>query len=230
MESSIPNYQINRVETSFSAVDGNGDIKDTGFHTSQDHYHLGSYDHIYQGVTERIPANFSWCTLNRSVGVISLMKDFRDVSTALNTSGNIQDLRILSLYCVFAFSSTSVVDRSVTKYMGHAIHDSVMKDLLPITAKSRPRIFNNISDWCDTLIACSTSWIEVTNQCINILDLARQSDDVDDLVAASCLFRLAPRLVNSYVENVCEDTFVHMYLDGLLDGIFATEPLLKQEW
>jgi hypothetical protein len=40
----------------------------------------------------------------------------------------------------------------------------------------------------------------------------------------------APRLARLPIDNSCEDTFVHTYLDCIIDQVFSSEPLFRQSW
>ncbi|ORX61984.1 hypothetical protein DM01DRAFT_1069722 [Hesseltinella vesiculosa] len=43
------------------------------------------------------------------------------------------------------------------------------------------------------------------------------------------MFQPSTRLIHNS-EGLCEDAFAHRYLDGLLDGIFATSSLVETQW
>ncbi|CAO3599446.1 unnamed protein product [Absidia cylindrospora] len=89
---------------------------------------------------------------------------------------------------------------------------------------------NKIATWANSLAFESLDWTNTTKKCIKILNEGELSEDPHDLLAASVLFNCAPRLAKRIIDEPSEDTFVHVYLDAILDGIFSTEPLLKQEW
>ncbi|ORX48490.1 hypothetical protein DM01DRAFT_1348133 [Hesseltinella vesiculosa] len=100
----------------------------------------------------------------------------------------------------------------------------------PIIQQEHPQLSIDLSIWANTLARLPMSWTEITTQCLNILNESKRNNNDNDFVAASCMFQLPPRLTKGFDDNMCEDSFVHMYLDGLLDGIFSTEVSLKQDW
>ncbi|CAO3588423.1 unnamed protein product [Absidia cylindrospora] len=77
-----------------------------------------------------------------------------------------------------------------------------------------------------------SDWVVYVQRCdIAVWEFKPATANVD-VFGISCVFRIihAPRLVKRMADDVSEGTFVHLYLDGILDGVFSTEPMLHQEW
>ncbi|ORX52354.1 hypothetical protein DM01DRAFT_315853 [Hesseltinella vesiculosa] len=193
---------------------------------SDDHHPLRKYNYTFEDVVEW-EYEHPW-QINHPFDVMEHLKQFHLSSLDLNSKGNIQDMRILSLYSIFAFSED--IQKSVTRYMGQKVHEAVMADLDSIMQKMTMPPTNNVIMWSNELMLCRPVWLQVAQMCTDFLAKGRDSTNADDFIAATCMLQLATRLTKSYPDELCEDSFVHRHLDGLLDTIFAAEPRLKQEW
>ncbi|KAG0162121.1 hypothetical protein DFQ28_001118, partial [Apophysomyces sp. BC1034] len=198
---------------------------DTSF-TSDDYHASRKYLYTFEDIKPWHDDDTPWVV--SGLDVTEELRSFRETSVLLNSGqGNLKDSRILSLYSIFPLSID--IQSSVSKYMGQMKHDLLCSQLLDLINKLAITTSNNLLIWTNSLTNETRSWTEVTKKCINILNEAERSEDSFDLIAATVIFNLAPRLTRTTVDDPCEDTFIHLYLDNLLDIIFSTEPILQQE-
>ncbi|KAF7726047.1 hypothetical protein EC973_009112 [Apophysomyces ossiformis] len=99
---------------------------------------------------------------------------------------------------------------SVTKYIGH--HDRVKKDLSIVTS-GLPALSTYLLVWSHTLSMFEGNWKSLKSKCSD-------SDLIQEPKEAEKWIRL----------HFVEDSFVHLYLDGLLDDIFSTDDIFFQAW
>ncbi|CAO3597735.1 unnamed protein product [Absidia cylindrospora] len=145
-----------------------------------------------------------------------------------DTHESLQDFRILSLYFILPLSLDT--QSSVSRYMGDTKHELLSSELLPVTNNMAISPSNNVLSWANSLTYDCRDWTTTTKKCIIILNEANSSEEPLDLLAASILFNCAPRLAKRMIGDPSKDTFVHFYLDGILDDVFSSKPRLQQEW
>ncbi|KAF7720725.1 hypothetical protein EC973_006240 [Apophysomyces ossiformis] len=162
--------------------------------------------------------------------VISDLRDVWSESIKGASSGDLSDLRILVLHFIFPFAADKT--RSVTKYMDHHQHQAIVDSLKPLMNTELPALDKEIFLWANDLAAKEyTSPMEVKRACADVLSVAREKDDITFL-AASTMFNWLPRLPFTPPSDppTVEDTFVHDYLDAILNDIFGSDPIFVQEW
>ncbi|CAO3597877.1 unnamed protein product [Absidia cylindrospora] len=67
-------------------------------------------------------------------------------------------------------------------------------------------------------------------KCFDILIKAHEKGDPTDILATNILYNLAPRVARKRDTYLIEDTFMHLYLDSLLEELFSTDDVFYQSW
>ncbi|CDH51066.1 hypothetical protein RO3G_15572 [Lichtheimia corymbifera JMRC:FSU:9682] len=188
-----------------------------------DTYHVSCNNlHLYDSI-EPWPS----CTTNWMIGdfdVISELKTFWEVSSHLaTTQGNISDIRILALHRIFPFLINQ--KESITMYIDH--HDDILNELKLLTSGC-PSISSDLILWCHSLTTTTDKWAIMKKKCLDIMNMAYEKGDDTDILATNILFNIAPRIARKRDTYLIEDTFIHLYLDSLLDDMFSTEEIFYQ--
>ncbi|CAO3593726.1 unnamed protein product [Absidia cylindrospora] len=155
--------------------------------------------------------------------VLDGLNSFYETSKYLaNEKGNINDIRILALHMIFPFMLNQ--DESITKYLDH--HAEINDDMASVSMPTRSV---DLSLWCDSLTDGNDTFVGMKKKCFGIMEEAYKKGDATGILATNILFNLAPRVVqvDSYL---IEDTFIHFYLDSILQDLFSTEEIFRQSW
>ncbi|SAL96587.1 hypothetical protein [Absidia glauca] len=188
------------------------------------HHGNRTYLHLYETI-EPWPS----CTSNWMIGnfdVIAELKTFWEVSVHLARSqGKINDTRILALHCIFPF----LFDQkdSITMYIDH--HAEVLNELKELTMGC-PTVSSDLILWCHSLTTTAGTWTTMKKQCLDIMNLAYEKGDDTDILATNILFNIAPRIARKRDTYMIEDTFVHLYLDSMLEDLFSDGEIFYQSW
>ncbi|SAL94859.1 hypothetical protein [Absidia glauca] len=112
-------------------------------------------------------------------------------------------------------------------YIDH--HDEILNELKMLTSGC-PSISSDLILWCHSLTTTTDKWATMKKKCLDVMNLAYEKGNDTDILATNILFNIAPRIARKRDTYMIEDTFVHLYLDSLLDDLFSTEEVFYQSW
>ncbi|CAO3614354.1 unnamed protein product [Mucor hiemalis] len=194
---------------------------------SDDYHPARKSKHHYRNVPTWPAAAPQW--MINDTNVSKDLKQFRKGSEHINNnSGNMSDLRVLSLFLIFPFLSDK--SKSVTRYMAGVTQHGVTQEI-DCMFETPPNASVNVLLWCESLRTSRLDWAGMKSKCVDVLNTAAETGISNDTLASYVLFDLAPRLVlpSDHSENG-EDTFVKSYLECFLDTIFSSEEMFFQSW
>ncbi|KAI8388227.1 uncharacterized protein BYT42DRAFT_559379 [Radiomyces spectabilis] len=136
------------------------------------------------------------------------------------------DVELLVLDHIYFFASE--YKDSVPGFELNA-HRRIIQDI-PLMNQEKMKM-ESLVRWCSKIAEVQLpSWLSMKRITLSFLNEANQSEEHNQVIAAEIIHRLAPRLLQPESVHMLEDTFVHRYLDVILETIFGWEPRFRCAW